>query len=84
MKQSGQDLRNVSFGISFGDFVFLFDLIIHVFVEVSLAAKLENSSIEFIFMIFVFEDVDALDDVGMVEFADDIDFLLEIGGVVLP
>ncbi len=35
-------------------------------------------------MIFVFEDVDALDDVGMVEFADDIDFLLEIGGVVLP
>ena len=83
VKQSRQYLCDVGFGISFRDFVFLFDLVIHVFVEVSLATKLENSSIEFIFMVLVFENVDALDNVGMVEFADDIDFLSENGGIVL-
>lgn len=51
--------------------------------KISLAAKLENSSIEFIFIILIFEDFDALDNVWMVKFSNDIHFFFYIGGVVV-
>ena len=84
MSQRMQNLVNVSLSNCLRDFVFLLNLIVHVLMQVSLTAKLKDSRIQPLLIVLVFEYIDALDDVGMVELSHNFDFLPDVGWIVLP
>lgn len=83
VSQRMQNFVNVSFGNSLRDFVFLFNLIVHVLMQVSLTTHLKHRRVQFVLIVLVFEDIEAPDDVGMVEFLDNFDFFLNVGWIVL-
>jgi hypothetical protein len=83
VSQRMQNFVDVSFGNSLRDFVFLFNLIFHVLMQVSLTTQLKHSRVKFVLIVLIFEDIEAPDDVGMVEFLDNLDFFLNVGWIVL-
>ena len=83
MYQSIKDLENVAFGNHLRDLILLLNLVIHILTEIAFSAKLKNSSIELFFVIFILKNVNAPNDIGVVKFPYDVNFLLDHDGIVV-